>query len=116
MKVDSIMNNNVLRHDRAKRTLSLICWCFAIGLCVMAWTGGVPRLARGLQAWQAGGSEATVSYEPGRYKGSPTGGWSEPAHSAIEAGLGWCAVAAAMTGGMAWTYVARRPRFAQPAE
>lgn len=108
------MNGDQLRRERSKRTLSAICWCLALGFCAVAWCGGVPRLAKGLQAWRTDGAEATVVYPPGRYKGVPTGGWSESARSAIEAGLSWCAVGAIMTGGMVWTYMLRPPKWSKP--
>lgn len=110
------MPDDLLRRERAKRTLTAICWSIAIGLCVVLWAAGIPRLAQGIQAWQTGGAEATVTYPPGRYKGVPIEPWSESAHSAITAGLGWCTAAVILTTGLVGTYLLRTPRSSKPPE
>ena len=108
------MNDALARQKQARRTLALMCWCLAFGLCVVAWAAGVPRLASGLQAWRLGGPEAAVASTRGWYKGRPTGGGSESARSAIEHGLGWCGVGAIMTAGLTWTFTMLRPPRPKP--
>jgi hypothetical protein len=108
------MQDDRVRRERAKGTLLVIGWCIGFGLCVVAWEVGLPRLVRGVQAWQTGGAEETVVYERGWYKGAPTGGGSESARSAVQGGLGWCAAGALMSGGLVCTFVVLRRRWSKP--
>lgn len=97
-------------HSQTNLLFTKLVWSLAIGVCLLPWIAGAPRLAKGLLAWHAGGAEATVVYPPSRYKGNPTGGWSESARSATHVGLGWLAVGALATSGLVWTYLVKRRR------
>lgn len=108
------MNNDGLRREQAKRLLTTICWCLAIGICVVPWVAGVPRIVKGIQAWRVGGAEMMVVYPPSQYKGASTGGWSESAQSAISAGLAWLAIGAILAAGLALAYLAWRQQRARP--
>ena len=113
------MNDERLRREHAKRLLQTICWCLAIGICVVPWAAGVPRIVNGIRAWREGGAEMMVVYPPSQYKGTSTGGWSESAQSAISAGLGWLAIGAILAGGLALAYLGwrrHRPRLSSVAK
>ncbi|MFO0819443.1 MAG: hypothetical protein U1A77_15960 [Pirellulales bacterium] len=97
-------------HSQTNLLFTKLVWSLTIGICLLPWIAGAPRLVKGLQAWHAGGADSTVEYPPSRYKGNPTGGWSESARSATQAGLGWLAVGVVATTGLVWTYVAQRRR------
>jgi hypothetical protein len=110
MATTKTTTHNLSAHSQTKLLFTKLVWSLAIGICLLPWIAGAPRLVKGLQAWHASGAESTVEYPPSRYKGNPTGGWSESARSATQTGLGWLAVGVIAASGLAWTYLAQRRR------